>query len=174
MHILTLTTRQRRRLERQLRSTADARVYRRTLALLEVGGGEPVAAVAARLRVTARVIYRWVETYTRDHDPAALRDRDRAGRPRRRTARGREVLGELLRRSPQEVGGFATAWTVPLLHRQLAAGAGRRGEKSGPSAGGFAGSRPARSSWPRTRRTCSCSRRCGRAGPRGAGPRRSP
>lgn len=120
MPSLTLTTWQRRHLERQLRSTPDARVYRRTLALLEVGRGESVAAVATRLRVTARVIYNWVETYTRGHDPAALRDRHRSGRPRRLTVRGREVLGELLGRSPQDVGGFAAAWTVPLLGQQLA------------------------------------------------------
>ncbi|MBN9518800.1 helix-turn-helix domain-containing protein [bacterium] len=90
------------------------------MALLEVGGGESVAAVAARLRVTARVVYHWVGTYTRRHDPAALRDRGRSGRPRRLTDRGREVLGELLGRSPQDLGGSATAWTVPLLRQQLA------------------------------------------------------
>jgi transposase len=120
MDILTLTTWQRRQLERQLRSATDARVYRRTLALLDVGGGESIAAVAARLRVTARIISRWIGLYARDHDPAAVPDRDRPGRPRRMTDRGRELLGELLTRSPQDVGGFAVAWTVPLLCRQLA------------------------------------------------------
>lgn len=120
MTTLTLTAWQRRRLERQLRSTPDARVYRRTLALLEVGGGEPVAAVARRLRVTPRVIYYRVETYARDHDPDALRDRHRSGRPGRLTDRGREVLGELLGRSPQSLGGYATEWTIPMLHRYLA------------------------------------------------------
>ena len=40
MTTLTLTTWQRRRLERQLRETLDARVYRRTLAILEVAQGE--------------------------------------------------------------------------------------------------------------------------------------
>lgn len=40
MGTLTLTTWQRRRLERQLRDTHDARVYRRTLAVLEVKSPE--------------------------------------------------------------------------------------------------------------------------------------
>jgi transposase len=120
MYILTLTTWQRRQLEQQLHLATDARVYRRTLALLEVGGGESIAAVAVRLRVTARVIYRWIGLYARSHDLAAVRDRDRSGRPRRMTDRGRELLGELLTRSPQDLGGFAAAWTVPLLRRQLA------------------------------------------------------
>jgi transposase len=117
--ILVLTRWQRRRLERQLRSARDARVYRRTLAILEVGGGEPVEAVARRLRVTPRVVYRWVGSYARGHDPAALGDRSRSGRPRRLTDRGRVVLGELLGRSPQALGGYATEWTVPLLHKYL-------------------------------------------------------
>ena len=120
MGILTLDAWQRRSLERQLRSTRDARVYRRTLAILGVEQGEPVAGVAHRLRVTRRVVYHWVETYARHRDPLALRNRDRSGRPRRMTDRGREVLRELLGRSPQSLGGFAAEWTVPLLREYLA------------------------------------------------------
>ncbi len=46
MTTLTLTTWQRRRLEQQLRDTHDARVYRRTLAVLEVAQGQSVASLA--------------------------------------------------------------------------------------------------------------------------------
>jgi transposase len=116
----TLTVWQRRRLERQLHATCDARVYRRTLAVLEVAGGEPAADVARRLRVTPRVVYHWVRAYARGRDPELLRDRDRAGRPRRMTARGRVVLADLLGRSPQALGYRAAAWTVPLLREHLA------------------------------------------------------
>jgi transposase len=122
---LTLTYWQRRRLERQLRSTRDARVYRRTLAVLGVADGEPVASVAGRLRVTLRAVYHWVATYGRDHAPAALADRDRSGRPRRLTPSDRDLLRELLGRSPQEVGYFAAQWTVPLLREHLTRRTGR-------------------------------------------------
>src|SRR5688572_27533128 len=115
MGILTLKAPQRRSLERQLRSTRDARVYRRTLAILGIGQGEPVADIARRLRVTRRAVYHWIEAYARHRDPLALGDRDRPGRPRRMTDRGREVPRELLGRSPQSLGGFAAEWTVPLL-----------------------------------------------------------
>lgn len=125
MDTLTLTYWQRRHLERQLRSTRDARVYRRTLAVLDVARGEPVAAVARRLRVTPRAVYHWVATYSRDHAPDALADHDRSGRPRLLTPSDRELLGELLGRSPQEVGYFAAQWTVPLLREHLARRAGR-------------------------------------------------
>jgi len=122
---LTLTYWQRRHLERQLRSTRDARVYRRTLAVLEVAQGEPVAFVARRLRVTLRAVYHWVATYGRDHAPAALADRDRTGRPRLLTPADRESLRELLDCSPQGLGYFAAQWTVPLLREHLTRRTGR-------------------------------------------------
>jgi transposase len=126
MGTLLLTTWQRRRLERQLRGTHDARVYRRTLAVLEVAHGEPVSAVARRLRVTPRVVYYWVEAYARGHDPDALRDRGRSGRPRLLAREDRAQLLELLRQSPPDLGYFATEWTVPLLQGHLARRTGRR------------------------------------------------
>jgi transposase len=122
---LALTYWQRRHLERQLRSTRDARVYRRTLAVLDVAQGEPVAAVAGRLRVTPRAVYRWVVIYSRDHAPDVLADRPRSGRPRLLTPSGREFLRELLGRSPQEMGYFAAQWTVPLLREHLTRRTGR-------------------------------------------------
>jgi transposase len=122
---LTLTYWRRRRLERQLRSTRDARVYRRTLAVLEVARGEPIAAVARRLRVTPRAVYHWAATYGRDHAPDALADRDRSGRPRLLTPPDRELLRQLLARSPQEVGYFAAQWTAPLLREYLTRRTGR-------------------------------------------------
>lgn len=125
MDTLTLTYWQRRHLERQLRSTRDARVYRRTLAVLEVAQGEPVAFVARRLRVTLRAVYHWVATYGRDHAPAALADRDRTGRPRLLTPADRESLRELLDCSPQGLGYFAAQWTVPLLREHLTRRTGR-------------------------------------------------
>lgn len=125
MDILTLTYWQRQHLERQLRSTRDARVYRRTLAVLEVAQGEPVASVARRLRVTLRAVYHWVATYGRDHAPAALADRDRTGRPRLLTPADRESLRELLDCSPQGMGYFAAQWTVPLLREHLTRRTGR-------------------------------------------------
>jgi transposase len=97
------------------------------LAVLEVCRGEPVAAVANRLGVTPRAIYYWIGAYTRDHDPQTLRDRDRSGRPALLTERDRDLLRELLLdQPPQELGYFATEWTVPLLQEHLAHCTGQR------------------------------------------------
>jgi transposase len=127
MDPITLTAWQRRHLQRQLRATDDARLYRRTLAVLEVSRGESVASVARRLGVTPRAVYYWVGSYSRDHDPQALRDRDRLGRPALLAEGGRGLLRRLLLgRSPQDLGYFATEWTVPLLQEHLARCTGRR------------------------------------------------
>src|SRR5215218_6179494 len=115
MDTLTLTYWQRRRLEQQLRSTHDARVYRRTLAVLEVASGEPVPSVARRLRVTPRAVYHWLAAYGRDPDPAALADAARAGRPTLFDQPHRDLLRGLLAGSPQGLGYPDATWTVPLL-----------------------------------------------------------
>jgi transposase len=119
MGILTLTIWQRRRLQRQLHETHDARVYRRTLAVLEVSQGEPVSAVARRLQVTPRVVYYWLGAYAQNHAPDALRDEERSGRPRLLAEKHKTHLLEFLQHSPQEFGYFATQWTVPLLRTHL-------------------------------------------------------
>jgi transposase len=127
MDTITLSTYQRRRLQRQLRAARDARLYRRTLAVLDVARGEPVTSVARRLGVTPRAIYYWIDSYSQGHDPGALRDRDRPGRPALMTEADRDLLrGLLLGQSPQDLGYFATEWTVPLLQDYLAHRTGRR------------------------------------------------
>jgi transposase len=119
MGTLTLTNWQRHRLQRQLQKTHDARVYRRTLAVLEVSQGEPVGAVARRLQVTPRVVYYWLKAYTQNHAPDALRAEERSGRPRLLNQQHQACLLELLQHSPQEFGYLATQWTVPLLRTHL-------------------------------------------------------
>src|SRR3954454_1727874 len=119
MDTLTLTFWQRRRLEGQLRSTHDARVYRRTLALLEVASGQPVASVAERLRVTPRAVYHWLAAYAADPDPAVLADGERCGRPPLLSGPQRHLLQDLLAGSPQALGYPDTVWTVALLQQHL-------------------------------------------------------
>jgi transposase len=126
MNSLTLTAWQRRRLQRQLETTPDARLYRRTLAVLEVGRGKPVAAVARALGVTPRSVYYWVDAYAQAHDPLALRDDHRPGRPRLWAEEYRDELPQLLGQSPQDLGYAAADWTVPLLQEHLEHCTGRR------------------------------------------------
>jgi transposase len=119
MDDLTLTGWQRRRLERQLQTAHDARVYRRTLAVLEVGRGKSVAEVAQRLGVTRRSVYYWIDAYAEKYDPAVLHEGSRSGRPSLWTQPEQAFLGVLLGQSPQDLGYAAVDWTVPLLQEHL-------------------------------------------------------
>lgn len=116
---ICLTAAERRRLERQLHTTEDARLYRRTLAILEVAGGRPIAEVAASLQVDRRSIFRWLEAYRRQRDPEALGDRPGRGRKSLWDEEHRAFLNSLMEDSPQDLGYEATQWTVPLLGQHL-------------------------------------------------------
>jgi transposase len=120
MDNLKLNAWQRRRLRRQLRATRDVRTYRRTLAILEIDAGRSVRDVAASLGVQPRTLYYWIEAYLRDHDPAALADGERSGRPRLWANRLDRRLRAALVQSPQDLGYAAVDWTVPLLREHLA------------------------------------------------------
>src|SRR5215211_7041886 len=82
MSRLKLTSWQRRRLRRQLAETRDARLFRKTLAVLEFDHGRPAADIARMLGVTRQTVYEWIEAYTQDHDPASLEDQPGRGRHR--------------------------------------------------------------------------------------------
>jgi len=121
-----LTAAQRQRLRRELRDAREARVYRRLFAILRIDRGESVAGVARSLGVARRTVHYWVADYSRDHDPAALYDAARSGRPSSWTGPARALLGELLATSPQRRGYRAVNWTVPLLREELLRGTGTR------------------------------------------------
>jgi transposase len=126
MNRWSLTQAQRRRLRRQLQQTSDARVYRRTLALLEYDRGRCVTEIAVSLGVTCRSIYSWMAAYKRGHDPNALQDARRSGRPCLWTPRRQALLHALLETSPDQLGYWALNWTVPLLSEQIQRQTGKR------------------------------------------------
>jgi transposase len=123
---LKLTSGQRRRLERQLQSTHDARVCRRSVALREFSRGRSVAQIARTLGTARRTVSYWIEDYCQRFDPAALVDADRPGRPRLWSEELRALLQSLLANyAPEQLGYFAVNWTVPLLQEQLKQGTGQ-------------------------------------------------
>jgi transposase len=125
MNRLKLTFWQRRRLQRQLEQTHDARLYRRTLALLAFDQGHSVANIADLLHVTRQSVYNWIDAYTRTRQPELLADDPRQGRPRRLGDDEEALLRALLETSPQELDYPDASWTVPLLQDALYAGVGR-------------------------------------------------
>lgn len=124
MNRLKLTFWQRRRLERQLEQTSDARLFRRTLALLAFAQGRSVADIADLLHVTRQSVYNWVEVYAHSGKPEVLADDPRQGRPRRLGDDEEALLRALLDSSPQELDYPDASWTVPLLQETLYLGTG--------------------------------------------------
>jgi transposase len=123
MSTLNLKEWQRSRLREQLVSAADSRIYRRTLAVLEVDRGHSVADVAEMLGVTRQSVHNWVTAFARDPDPSTLADGRRSGRPPEVIDRTESALRSLMPRSPRDLGYPDADWTVPLLQRELERGA---------------------------------------------------
>ena len=123
---LKLTRWQRQRLQRQLKRAQDARVYRRTLAILDYDRGEPISRIARRLEVTRQSVYNWIAAYAEAAQPEGLVDDDRSGRPTVWSEGVRAVFRALLGQTPDRLGYFAVNWTVPLFQDALAGYMGRR------------------------------------------------
>jgi transposase len=121
-----LKPRQRRRLRRQLEEADDARTYRGTPAVLELDPGRSAADLAAMLGVTRQSVHNRAAAYARDHDPAALEDRHRSGRPADLFEQTECVPRSLMPRSPHDLGYPDADRAVPLLQGESGRGSGRR------------------------------------------------
>jgi transposase len=119
MSRLDLTSWQRQRLRRQLEETRDARLYRRTLAVLEYDRGRPVAEIARMLGVSRQSVYDWADLYTQEPDPTALEDQPGRGRPPLLDQDQEHLLEVLLYGSPQDFGLAPVNWNAPLLSEAL-------------------------------------------------------
>jgi transposase len=125
MEALELTVWQRHRLEEQLKHAETARLFRRTLAVLEAGRGKSVGEIAESLSVSRQSVYNWIDAYRRGHDPTALWEGRHSGRPSLWDEENEAVLQCLLERRPEECGYYAVNWTAPLLQTQLEGIAGK-------------------------------------------------
>jgi transposase len=126
MEGLQLTWSQRQRLGKQLKEARDARLYRRTLAVLEVGRGRSIAEVAHALDVSRQSVYNWRASYAQAHDPRVLEDESHPGRPSFWTEDHQALLRWLMEHTPDAFGYFAVNWTVPLLQEEWERGTGLR------------------------------------------------
>jgi transposase len=125
MDLLHLTPQQRFRLRRLRDTTHDAALLRRTLALLQIDQGQPVAEVAAAVGVSRQSVYNWLDRYLTAPTPRALRDCRGQGHVTAWDEDLRAVLRAALEQPPTHWGYRDLEWTVPLLQEHLARWDGR-------------------------------------------------
>lgn len=121
-----LTPGERRRLQGLLKDTSDARVYRRSLALLELARGRSVVDVAAGLGVSRQTLYNWQAAYAQGGGGEALFDAPRSGRPSVWSEEIEAVLSTALAEPPERWGYRATGWTAGLVQQHIARWTGQQ------------------------------------------------
>jgi Homeodomain-like domain-containing protein len=118
MPLITLSDRECNALENLVVRTRHAVHLRRAQALLWLDAGEPVPAIATRLRVSRRTIYTWVARFRGTPTlPLTTRLSDGARTGRLRTAQGliEPLIAAVIDNDPREWGDRSTVWTAPLL-----------------------------------------------------------
>lgn len=119
MSRLHLTPQQRFRLRQQLRSTNDAGLLRRTLALLQIDEGYRVHDVATELCVSRRSVERWLDHYLQAPTPRALLDHRGHAHLSAWDEELQAVLRAALEQTPASYGYCDLEWTVPLFQEHL-------------------------------------------------------
>ena len=115
----TLSKAERQALETQWAQTHDAATYRRLWALLELDQGHSVAEVARQLRVGRCSVYRWIERFAAQGEPAALEQQPGQRRPPLWNEQLARLVEVALEQPPFRLGYPANTWTAPLLHAFL-------------------------------------------------------
>ena len=121
MVALRLSDRDRETLGHAARHSTDARTVRRALALLDLDGGDTLARVAERYRVSRSTVYEWAARLRDADRPRGdrLRDAERPGRPPATRDAVAEALAALMPTAPTDHGYRHPAWTTPLLLAHL-------------------------------------------------------
>lgn len=107
------------RLHRALSKAKDTRIYIRLKAVLLIAQGEPISKVAKLFDKSKRVVYYWMTTYLKQHQPEVLIDAFRSGRPLTAQSITDKRILTALKHNPLKLGYNTTVWTVALLASYL-------------------------------------------------------
>lgn len=100
------------------RTDPDPRVRHRAQALLLVGQGQSVSAVARLFATAGHCVRTWRERFLAE-GRAGLLDRPRRGRPPKLDADALAFLSQALDQSPQDYGLLVTVWSIRDLQALL-------------------------------------------------------
>lgn len=109
--MVTELAEERETLRHLMRTDPDPRVRHRAHALLLVGEGQTVAAVARLFATAGHRVRAWRERFLREGRTGLL-DRPRRGRPPKLGAEDRAFLQQALEQGPQPYGLPVTVWSV--------------------------------------------------------------
>ena len=118
MTVITLSSRDYRRIADIAQLTHDVRILKRAQGLLWLSKGDDLEEVAARLLVVPRTIYRWVERFAARGDlPLVdrLADAPGSGRPDTVAQQFDPLIQQRMAERSEHHGYAATVWTAPLL-----------------------------------------------------------
>lgn len=107
------------RLQKALHKAADKRVFRRIQVVWLFAQGMDVHTVARIALSSVRVVYKWIRQYLKDHQPFALYDAPRTGRPAAAPQIKAEQILQALKSTPLDFGYNTTVWTVENLATHL-------------------------------------------------------
>jgi transposase len=105
-------------IQKEIRRSEESRYDHRLHGLLLITAGKSCREVAELLGENGATVQRWVRRF-QEGGLEALRERERAGRPRTLdTTQWCKLEGEL-RKSPRDLGLDATVWDGPVLAEHL-------------------------------------------------------
>lgn len=107
------------RLRRALSAATDSRLYIGLKAVLLVAEGMTVSQTAKLFDKSRCIVYKWIAAYVGKHQPGALQEASRSGRPLSAPAITEKRILQALRRNPLELGYRTTVWTVEALAHYL-------------------------------------------------------
>jgi len=121
--LVVLADKQREEIELISRNAKDNRTVRRALGIIWLEQEKPTE-IARRLNVTRQTVYNWLRRWNSQERDAGkkLQDIPRPGRPaEKREMVAKEISTDLegLKKTPEECGYQASAWTASLIARHL-------------------------------------------------------
>lgn len=106
-------------LDRFIKQTKEARLFRRAQAVREVVKGNRMQQVSDRLNFTYSALRKWVHRFDQE-GIVGLVDRPRPGRPRKMTCELERHLNRLVDQDPLDHGSIHSQWSCRELASVLA------------------------------------------------------
>ena len=119
LFVRALTTSERKKLARLIRSNGDARIVRRSQMIRLSAQGQTAGQIAALWAITGQAVRQTIQRFNAE-GVAGLADKPRKGRPPKKTDRYIALLKEAVRSNPRDLGYPFSAWTLERLREHLA------------------------------------------------------